>query len=68
MDKLADFFHMGGYAWYVWPSYALAFLVLIANVLWSSRELRTVRHKIFKRAGQSRPNNVSHGKFSGDKS
>ncbi len=28
-----EFFHMGGYAFYVWTSYGLALLVLLANVL-----------------------------------
>lgn len=67
VDKLVEFFHMGGYAWYVWPSYALTFVVLMANVFWSSRQLRTVRDKIFKRAGQSRRDKVPHGTLSGDK-
>lgn len=29
---MSDFFYMGGYAVYVWGSYALALLVLIINV------------------------------------
>ena len=28
-----EFLHMGGYAGYVWTSYALALVVLIANVV-----------------------------------
>lgn len=28
-----DFFHMGGYALYVWSSYGLAFIVLILNII-----------------------------------
>ncbi len=31
--NLSDFFHMGGYAAYVWPSYALALFVLVFNVV-----------------------------------
>jgi heme exporter protein D len=31
--NLSDFFHMGGYAFYVWTSYALAAVVLVANLL-----------------------------------
>jgi heme exporter protein D len=30
---MKEFFHMGGYALYVWPSYALALLILIANLV-----------------------------------
>ena len=29
---MSEFFHMGGYAAYVWPSYVLAFVVLLANL------------------------------------
>lgn len=28
-----QFLNMGGYAWYVWPSYALTALVLLVNYL-----------------------------------
>ncbi len=30
---MKDFFAMGGYAFYVWTSYAVAGVVLIANIL-----------------------------------
>jgi len=30
---MMDYLAMGGYAWYVWPSYALAAIVLIANIV-----------------------------------
>ena len=29
----SDFFHMGGYALYVWTSYGIAFVILIINVI-----------------------------------
>lgn len=29
----SDFFHMGGYALYVWSSYGLAFAVLLVNLI-----------------------------------
>ena len=33
---MSDFFHMGGYAWYVWGSYGVTFLCLLLEivVLW----------------------------------
>ena len=31
--SFAEFFHMGGYAFYVWASYGATFLVLIGLVL-----------------------------------
>ncbi len=30
---MSEFFHMGGYAPYVWSSYAISFVVLLANVI-----------------------------------
>lgn len=30
---MSDFFHMGGYAFYVWLSYGLTAVILIANVI-----------------------------------
>lgn len=29
----SDFFHMGGYATYVWVSYGLALLMVVANIV-----------------------------------
>lgn len=29
----SEFFHMGGYAFFVWTSYALAFVVVVANIV-----------------------------------
>ena len=31
--SLQEFLHMGGYAGYVWSSYAIALVVLVANVV-----------------------------------
>lgn len=33
MNYWADFFHMGGYAFFVWTSYALTFAVIVANIV-----------------------------------
>jgi heme exporter protein D len=29
----AEFFHMGGYAFYVWTSYALTFIIIVMNIV-----------------------------------
>ncbi len=29
----SEFFHMGGYAFFVWTSYALALIVVVANII-----------------------------------
>ncbi|MEJ2346877.1 MAG: heme exporter protein CcmD [Gammaproteobacteria bacterium] len=33
MSSWSEFIHMGGYAFYVWTSYGLALVVLVANVI-----------------------------------
>jgi heme exporter protein D len=39
---MSDFFHMGGYAWYVWGSYGVTFLCLaIEMVVLLKRETQT---------------------------
>lgn len=29
----SDFFHMGGYAFFVWTSYGLALVIVLANIV-----------------------------------
>lgn len=29
----SEFFHMGGYAFFVWTSYGITFVVLLANII-----------------------------------
>ena len=31
--NVAEFFHMGGYAWYVWGSYGVTFLCLLIEIV-----------------------------------
>ncbi len=45
----ADFFHMGGYAVYVWTSYGLALMLVIANIVSPIIERKRVIAKV-KRA------------------
>lgn len=49
MKALSDFFHMGGYAFYVWTSYAVSALVLALNLglplLQRSRLLTDLRRR-----------------------
>lgn len=42
--SLHDFFAMGGYAFYVWMSYGICFVVLLANVV-----LTRIKHRQFLR-------------------
>lgn len=55
----SEFFHMGGYAFYVWWSYAIFFAVIIANIVWPvlqrkqviARVKRAIRRESMKQAG-----------------
>jgi heme exporter protein D len=41
---MSEFFHMGGYAWYVWGSYGVTFACLaieMVSLLKRSREAKT---------------------------
>lgn len=33
MHSWSEFIHMGGYAFYVWTSYGIALVVMVANVV-----------------------------------
>jgi len=38
----ADFFDMGGYAFYVWFSYGVSVVVLVLNAWWARRRERSL--------------------------
>jgi heme exporter protein D len=46
--NLAEFFGMGGYAVYVWPSYGLALLVLYLNYIIPIRREQRLYSKLFR--------------------
>jgi len=50
VTDLQTFFHMGGYALYVWPSFLISFLVLLANVMYSKSQYKRVVRETAKRA------------------
>ena len=39
-DSITTFFDMGGYARFIWPAYAIAFVVMVGFVVTSWRTLR----------------------------
>lgn len=49
MKELADFFDMGGYAAYVWPSYVLTLGVAVLNIVWARRFLAKSREEARRR-------------------
>jgi heme exporter protein D len=49
MSGLAEFLHMGGYAFYVWSAYAIVAVVLVANLIAPIRRERAVRRRLARR-------------------
>ncbi|GIU33540.1 heme exporter protein CcmD [Shewanella colwelliana] len=48
-DSLADFFNMGGYAFYVWLAYGVTFFSLGTLVIVSLRQKRKILTEIAKK-------------------
>ena len=46
---MTEFFNMGGYAAYVWPSYGLTLAVIILNIVWARRLLTRSREEARRR-------------------
>jgi len=46
---MLQFLRMGGYALYVWPSYALTLLVVLLNIFWARRSLRAAQTEARRR-------------------
>ena len=49
MKSLHEFLTMGGYAAYVWPAYAVAAVVMIANAVAPGRRLKRIKAEIRRR-------------------
>ena len=45
---MSEFFHMGGYAAYVWSAYGLSVVVLVLNVIAARKRSLSVKRKIKK--------------------
>lgn len=56
---MTDFFAMHGYAAYIWPAYAVFFVVLMADaltpLLQRRRALREVRSRLARQAARNMP-------------
>ena len=46
----AEFFNMGGYAFYVWTAFGLAVIVLSGNVVWAVRRKQRLLEQLKRRA------------------
>ena len=51
MNSLHEFLTMGGYAGYVWPAYAVAAVVMIANALAPGARLKRIKAGIRRKQG-----------------
>jgi len=40
--EIQSFFHMGGYALYVWPAFLISLAVLLGNVMYSKAQYKRV--------------------------
>ena len=47
-DSIQDFFHMGGYAFYVWLSYGFCVVTLATIIISSVRRRKQIREEIVK--------------------
>lgn len=45
-----EFLAMGGYAEFVWPSYAIAFAAVIVNIVWARRAHRRALEEARRRS------------------
>ncbi len=46
---MREFFDMGGYAAFVWPAYAVTFVVIVLNIVWAQRLLARSRAEAQRR-------------------
>ena len=53
---LTEFFHMGGYGFYVWTSYGLAMIVLLLNVILPIRQRKKLLNDIARTTRRARRN------------
>lgn len=50
---MSDFFAMDGYAAFLWPSYLITFVAVVANVVIAHRELAAARAAALRRLDPS---------------
>lgn len=54
MTSIEEFLHMGGYGFYVWTSYGIAAVVLIANVIAPMFARRELERRLARQDRQNR--------------
>jgi heme exporter protein D len=56
-----DFLAMGGYAWYVWPAYAVFFIVLLADYMAPGVQRRRILRELRGRIARQRARETGTG-------
>jgi len=54
---MTEFFYMGGYAFYIWTSYGLALIVLVANLIIPFNRERTLLRTLARKSRRKRHDN-----------
>ena len=54
---MTEFFYMGGYAFYIWTSYGLALIVLVANLIIPFNRERTILRTLDRKSRRKRHDN-----------
>ncbi len=52
-----EFFHMGGYAFYVWTSYGLALVILVVNLIIPINHERTLLRTLVRKLRRKQRDN-----------
>ena len=55
---MRDFFAMGGYAVYVWPSFLLAAIILVANIVAPLQQRKRVLTEIARKLRRARKEQI----------
>jgi heme exporter protein CcmD len=50
---MSAFFHMGGYARFVWPAYAFTLAIVVLNIRWARRSLAQAQAAARRRVSMS---------------
>jgi len=54
---MSEFFQMGGYAFYVWTSYGLTLVVLVANLIIPFNQERTILQTLARKLRRKQHDN-----------
>ena len=62
----SEFFHMGGYAFFVWTSYALTLIVIVANIVLPIMQRKKVISRIKRAIKREKIELANVGKVKGN--